>query len=554
MNKALALPEILACIGSMLNDKDIISCMQVCKSWTVEFEPFLWRSFTLKQFDPTHKAGRPQLDQLLKNACYIRQLVIKHMDPAVQEFFMQCKQMEEVRFDAQKADEGDNMINIWKRFSEMIEDHGRLRKIVIDQTPWAMTDQVLETMERCQKLIVLETKDTEFNVARTQLYLRVCSKKLKRLSTWADDYYTPKFPEDLVFQEMRYLDICHATGMSMDLQLTWLSRCPNLISFRWESWTGQVNIDKLCDVLSGGSCPNLTALHLIVTLTDAEVAMVLDAAPRIEKLSLPRTGFGALSLIALRKHFSTLRDINLQFCSKVTSPMVQEILHTCANLQSISAEVLNHSDLIQQPWACRGLQMFDVGIDVVIDGDDSEAPMSKHKEVYERLAQLTELNYLSICSETQAEPYDRDPIKVSMEAGLAALETLKKLTFFSCKTLLDSSDPGEAFAVVEWMVGKWRRLETFEATRLISSMGAMGDEGSMVEPYATDILKDNGIRFTEYISDRGLDDEDGDFYEDGWTDYEEYESYDGYESDFTSYYDGYQYYEHYGPYSDDDDD
>ncbi|KAG0379111.1 hypothetical protein BGX24_001718 [Mortierella sp. AD032] len=548
MAKALALPEILACIGSMLNDKDIISCMLVCKSWTLEFEPFLWRSFTLKQFDPTRKEGRPQLDQLLKNARYIRQLVIEHMDPAIQDFFMQCKQLEEVKFDAQNADEGDT--KIWNRFSEMIEDHGRLRKIVIDQIPWAMTDQVLETMESCPKLIVLETKEIESSVARTQLYLRVCSKKLRRLSTWSDYYYSPKFPEHLVFQEMRYLDICHATGMSMDLQLTWLSRCPNLISFHWESWAGQVDVDKLCDVLSGGACPNLTALHLIVTLTDAEVAMVLDAAPRIEKLSLPKTGFGALSLIALRKHFPTLRDINLQFCPRVTSPMVQEILRTCANLQSISAEILHHSDIIRQPWACRGLQMFDVGIDVAIE---HEAPISNHKEVYERLAQFTELNYLSICSETQEDHYNPYPIKVTIDAGLAALETLKKLTFFSCKTLLDDCDPGEAFEAVEWMVRNWRRLETFEATK-DSIMGAMDDEGSMVEPCAMDILIKNGIKFTEYDSDRGLGDEDGDFYEgDGWTDYEEhveYDGYDGFESDF-SYYEGY---EHFGPYSDDDDD
>ncbi|KAF9132247.1 hypothetical protein BGW39_000499 [Mortierella sp. 14UC] len=550
MAKALSLPEILACIGSMLDDKDTISCMQVCKTWTVEFEPFLWRSFTLKQCDSNHKEERPRLDQLLKNARYIRELVIEHMDPIVQDFFIQCKQLEEVRFDAQRIDKGDTMVDIWKRFSEMIEDHGRLRKVVIDQIPWAMTDQVLETMERCPKLIVLETKETELSAARTQLYLRICSNKLKRLSTWADNYCSPKFPEGLVFQEMRYLDICHATGISMDLQLTWLSRCPNLISFRWESWTGQVDVDKFCDILSGGACPNLTALHLIVTLTDAEIAMILDAAPRIEKLSLPRTGFGPLSFIALRRHFPTLRDINLQFCSKVTSPMVQEILRTCANLQSISAEVLNHSDIIQQPWACKGLQMFDVGIDVVIQGGDYEAPISHHNEVYERLAQFTELNYLSICSETQADHYDRDPIKVSMEAGLGALATLKKLTFFSCKTLLDSSDPGEAFEAVEWMARHWKRLDAFEATALIDSLGPADEEGvGTTEPSVMHILKEHGIKFTEYISDRGLDDEDGDFYEaNEWTDYEDHMGYEDYESDFGGYY------EHFGPYSDDDDD
>ncbi|KAF9907568.1 hypothetical protein EC991_010780 [Linnemannia zychae] len=547
MDKALSLPEILTCIGSMLGDRNIISCMQVCKAWTVEFEPFLWRSFTFKKYDPILDEEPPRLDQLLKNARHIRRLVIEYMDPTAQDFFMQCKQLEEVRFEVQLVDEDDTINKVRKRFSEMIVDHGRLRKIVIDGPPWPMDGQVLESMERCPKLIVLETEAIDISTAMSQLYLRVCANKLKRLSTKVDNFHIPTFPEDLVFREMRYLDICHATGISMNLQLTWISRCPNLISLHLESWTGQVEVDRLCDTLSSGACPNLAALHLIVTLTDADIAMILDAAPRIEKLSLPRTGFGPLSLIALRRHFPTLRDINLQFCTKVNSAMVQEILCTCANLQSISAEALYHSDIIQQPWVCKGLQMFDVGIDV-IPGEDYEILISHYKEVYERLAQLTELNYLSICSETQADYYNRDPIRISMVAGLGELKTLKKLTFFSCKTLMDNSDPGEAIEVVEWMVKHWKRLETFEATTMVGIMGHADEEGDdMIEPLVMDILRKYDIKFMEYITDRGLD-EDGDFYEgNGWTDYEDHMEYDGYEyeSDFGSYY---------GPYSDDDDD
>lgn len=537
MDKALTLPEILACIGNRLDNHNIISCMQVCKSWRSEFEPLLWRSFTFNKFDPDFVELRPKLPLLQKNAHHIRQLVIKQMDPAFQSFFMQCKQLDEVRFGVQERDEGDYVDQIWERFSDMLDNHGRLRKVVIDSVPWCITNKVLETMERCPKLIILETKEVELDVAQTQLYLKLCSKDLKRLSTWADDYDHPEFPDDLVFQEMRYLDICHATGISMDKQLTWVSRCPNLISFRWESLVDQVNVAKLCTILSNGACPNLTALHLIVTLSDEEIAQILEAAPRIEKLSLPRTEFGARSIAALRRHFPTLRDINLQFCSKVTSPMVQEILRSCAKLQSISAEVLNWSDIIQQPWACRGLQMFDVGIDVVDENDDS--PMTHYRHVYQRLGQLTELNYLSICSENQSDTYSRDPIKVSLEAGLDELATLTKLTFFSCKTLLDSSDLGKGFEAVKWMVEHWKKLETFEASRLIEFMGAVRDGDNMVEPYAKDLLINHGIKFTEFISS-GVDG-DGDFYEGGgWTDQEDYDDYSYDMDDFETY-------EHYGP-------
>ncbi|KAG0071387.1 hypothetical protein BGZ89_010826 [Linnemannia elongata] len=542
MDKALMLPEILACIGNMLDNNNIISCMQVCKAWRTEFEPRLWRSFTLKQLEPDYVGLRPDLALLKKNAHHIRSLVIKQMDSALQDFFMRCKQLEEVRFDAQEVDDGDGVAQMWDRFSDMIDNHSRLRKIVIDTVPWPMTNKVLETMERCPKLIVLESKETELDVVKSQLYLRLCSKNLRRLSTWADDYDHPEFPEHLIFQEMRYLDICHATGISMDKQLTWLSRCPNLVSFRWEAWADQVDVAKLCTILSGGTCPDLTALHLIVTLADDEIAQILEAAPRIEKLSLPRTGFGELSMDALRRHFPTLRDINLQFCSKVTSPMVQEILRSCANLQSISAESLARSDIIQHPWACRNLQMFDVGIDFVDETDGYDPPKSHFREVYQRLSLLTELNYLSICSENQADTDSRDPIEVSLEAGLDELATLKKLTFFSCKTLLNNSHPSEGFKVMEWMVEHWKRLETFEASKSIAVMGAIGDDGNTIEPYAMDLLRDNGIKFSEFFSSgHGLDyDHDDDYDEDEWTDQEDYED-DGYDMD------DFETYEHYGP-------
>ncbi|KAG0287152.1 hypothetical protein BGZ96_008889 [Linnemannia gamsii] len=537
MDKALTLPEILACIGNMLDNHNVISCMQVCKSWRSELEPLLWRSFTFNKSDLGYAELRPKLPLLQKNAQHIRQLVIKQMDPTFQSFFTQCKQLEEVRFVAQEVDEDDDVDQIWDRFSDMINNHGRLRKIVIDSVPWPMTNKVLETMERCPKLIVLETKEVELDVTQAQLYLKLCSKNLKRLSTYADDYDHPEFPDDLVFQEMRYLDICHADGISMDKQLTWVSRCPNLISLHWESWGGQVDVAKLSAILSGGACPNLTALHLIVNLSDEEITQILEAAPRIEKLSLPRTEFGVRSMAALRRHFPTLRDINLQFCSKVTSPMVQEILRSCANLQSISAEALNRSDIILQPWACRGLQMFDVGIGFDDENDDS--PMTHYRDVYQRLGQLTELNYLSICSEDQSDTYSRDPIMVSLEAGLDELATLTKLTFFSCKTLLENNDLRKAFEAVEWMVEHWKKLETFEASRNVMFMGA-GD--NMVEPYAMDLLMDHGIKFAEFISPgRELDDGDGDFYEgDEWTDQEDYDDH-GYDMD------DFETYEHYGP-------
>ncbi|KAF9933569.1 hypothetical protein FBU30_005212 [Linnemannia zychae] len=491
MNKTLTLPEILGCIGRNLGNNDIISCMQVCRAWKIEFEPLLWRSFTLELI----RRPRPEHSLLLKNAHHIRQLFISHMDPNLQDFFIQCSQLDEIHLSLRFLEKGD-LEHMWGRFSEMIDNHSRLRKIVLKGVQRSLTNQILETIERCPKLIVLETEGIKYDNVITELIFRAFSK-LKRLSSNADEYCSLQFPDELTFQEMRYLDIYNIGGMSMDMQLAWLSRCPNLISFRLESFNS-INVNKLCSTLSAHTCPDLTALHLFVSLTDAEITRILGAVPRIEKLSLPNSEFGSQSFAALRKHFSTLRDISLQFCTNVTSAMVQEILSSCSHLQSISAEILSYNDIVRQAWVCTGLQMFDVGLSVDAEHGDPETRKTNSRAVYRRLAQLRNLTYLSICSDTQIENQMQDIIMITLEGGLGALETLKKITFFSCKTLLDDIHPTIGYQAVQWMLEHWRRLESFEATSLGLSRSRDFGKELKEQINGIDLLKDYGIKIAEY--------------------------------------------------------
>ncbi|KAF9161711.1 hypothetical protein BGX21_002194 [Mortierella sp. AD011] len=538
MEKALGLPEIIACIGKYLTRSDILCCIRVQKSWKSELEPLLWRTFTclpsIDDYGAPSTERRPNLILMQKNAENIRRLYIEEMDPAYHmQFFCQCSQLEEITFSADKTAlrSVQAELRLWGRLADMIQNHSRLRKIVIKSNPFktlAPSSTLLNTLLKCPKLIVFETTECTFNLESTEAYLRANSSNIRRLSTRRDKF-SKEFDfssSDLVFREMRYLDLREVADMSIETQIQWITRCPNLISLYWE--TAQIiPTTKFCQLVPT-SCPNLTALHLLLPLHDQEIEQILKAIPRIEKLSLTRTHFGRLAFEALRRHFPTLKDINLQLAPGASSPMIQEIMSSCPNLQSISGETLCYRDIVKGPWVCQNLQMFDVGIRVLeledIKDEEEEGKegwtVGMHRAVYARLSQLSKLEYLSICN---SDYPDEGLLMLSLDAGLGQLETLKQLTFFSCKLLFcQPRVRQEAVRIVEWMVQHWKYLESLEGGL------ALWPEDDGVYEKTMNILKKHGVQFLDYQD--MLDDMDGDY-----IDEDEEEDFD---DEFTDEYEG----------------
>ncbi|KAF8976834.1 hypothetical protein BGZ46_007915 [Entomortierella lignicola] len=539
METALGLPEIIACIGKYLSRSGILNCIRVQKSWKAELEPLLWRTFTCRPYNddygvPSEKP-RPSLVLMQQNAQNIRRLFIEEMDPAYHiAFFCQCIQLEELTFTPEKSlfrsPQAEQVQ--WQRLADMIQNHPRLRKFVIKANPYGTltpSASFLNTLQKCPKLVVFETTDCQFDLESTQAYLRANSTNMRRLSTCRDGFSSAfDFSScDIVFPEMRYLDLRATDGMSIGTQLQLVTRCPKLISLYWEGI--QILPVKKFTELIPKSCPNLTALHLILPLCDFEIGPILDAVPRIEKLSLTKTEFGQIAFKALRRHFPTLKDVNLQLSPGANSAMIQEILSSCPNLQSISGEVLLYADMIKQPWVCQNLQMFDVGIRVLeVDGRGhfKKAGLKAHIAVYERLSQFSKLDYLSVCNnDIQSE----GSLLLSLKAGFGLLRTLKNLTFFSCKTLLlHACLLGEAVEVVEWILDHWKRLESLEGI-----LSDHEEEDTAGEIIAT--LEAHGVQFVDF--QLVLEEMDGDYVYDEEEDEDDFDE-DQYLSEDYAYYDG----------------
>ncbi|KAG0046218.1 hypothetical protein BGZ83_008608 [Gryganskiella cystojenkinii] len=149
---------------------------------------------------------------------------------------------------------------------------------------------------------------------------------------------------------------------------------------------------KFCDLVPK-NCPDLTGLQLIGILSDQDIAKILDSMPRIKNLQLEQSQFGNESILALRRHFVTLTDINHLDASVSTSQSVQIILSSCPNLVSLQADEILYSDMVnkQQPRVCqRHLQTLIFGI------RSENTNWKDHKGVYDRLAEMIELRILAI--------------------------------------------------------------------------------------------------------------------------------------------------------------
>ncbi|KAF9901012.1 hypothetical protein BX616_002421, partial [Lobosporangium transversale] len=535
MEKALELPEIIACISKYLNKKDILNCICVRKTWMHELEPLLWRSFTCKSsrdvYGAPSESKRPSLVLMQRNAHHIRQLTIEEMNPAYHiAFFCQCTHLDEVTLSITRHLPQTEAQILWKRFSDMVRNHIHLRKIVIENNNGAMLSPLdvpasfLETLCTCPKLIVLETFECSFDAQATAAYMKISGNNIKRLSSCRDAFSDQiQLEPGFIFKELRYLDIKELWPDSIAQQLEWIRRCPNLISVHWDLPRETIPVQAFCDLIPR-SCPDLIALHLpLPYITDADIAQILNAFPRIEKLTLSNTMFGPLAFAALERHFPTLKDINLQHASMATSSMIQQIMASCPNLLSISGDQLSYED-IKTPWVCRNLQMFDVGINIVSVGLHGTGycslvtrPVTRDKEVYGMLAQLTNLEYLSIASSNteQMGRFFGYPIQMSLQAGFTQLRTLKNLKFFSCKSLMELPlQSNQIELMIEWMIKHWRCLEILEGAimREVDVDGGDGDGDGMSDDKTSkisELLEKHGIKFVNF--NQLMDDIDEDY-------------------------------------------
>ncbi|KAG0214344.1 hypothetical protein BGX28_002161 [Mortierella sp. GBA30] len=489
--KALGLAEILNCVEEHVNDNDISNCFLVSKMWKQTFEYRLWRTFTIKSVhDQDSVITSPNLSLMERNAPYIHKLTIHDISQMHEMFYRRCSQLEDLSVSADLAHLDDaELERRWAFLAEIVREHPRLQSIQTHKKA-SPTPSFLNALSGCRCLTALATNASNYSGRTTEMYMRINSAKMRQVSSELDtfdEYFV--FPDDLWFPEMQRLRVCSAKGMMIDTQLQWISRCPNLKSLHWKGryWAP---VADFCRIIPT-ACPNLTELSLDFEMGEEDVASILTALPKVEKLLLFFIGFHELSMIALRRHFSWLTCIDLQCSFELTSAMIHEVLCSCPALESLRADFLHYGDIVAQPkpWVCMGLKLFDVSITVGPpqqeqeeqyqlqqqhngqplpqqadgDGEVAEELLSHaHTDIYARLAQLTRLEHLSLGLRDDETIPSGYVLKLTPEAGFGSLATLKRLEHFKCKTMFDNLTTQEIIKTVKWMLEHWPNVGTLE--------------------------------------------------------------------------------------------
>ncbi|KAG0356044.1 hypothetical protein BC939DRAFT_467812 [Gamsiella multidivaricata] len=576
MPNPLELPEILSLIGEYLRLKDALSCIRVCKSWKAAFLPSLWRRFTFAY------GASPSQTLLEQNAHHIRSLIIENPEPTyLATLFSLCRQLEDISlpndlsddiyFESEEDDQDgteeeeeeewsyDWSCYMWSCFSDMVRENPRLRKIVIQRDPdfdhsLHFRPRFVKALVSCSSLKVLQTADCAIDFRDSERYIQAISRGVEHLSSIHDGFVGFKLPANLTFPKIRHFDL-RGTEMSVRTQLSWISKCPNLVSLFWECMY-IIPVGEFCQAVKT-KWPHLTALHLMSPNSREDMTLILMALPRVEKLSMARTDFDAL-----KRHLPTLREIDLQHSRHITSHMVQQILTSCPQLESIVALNLDYQDIVRKSWKCVNLRRFDIGITIDKHRVKTHKLLKMNIQVYGRLAQFKKLEYLSICGcrgwEDDSSMLERR-LKVSLRAGLGHLTTLKNLKFFSCKNAMNvtiSKRDGEK--VAQWMMKHWKNLETLEGSLewRHQRMALHYDPLMVAKKRVSEMLQRRDI---EVITQRSYEEESdldlmglGEF--DGFDEFDDYngEGIDYNEDyyDYNEHYDDFGYHDDYGYYDD----
>ncbi|CAO3566944.1 unnamed protein product [Mortierella alpina] len=501
----------LARLWYLDDDSAIVACLCVCKQWRLQFEPLLWRHFHVASTDD-YEIVQPSTELMERNAPFIRSLTVHEIVPEGHAtFYANCTQLEDLKIIVDPV-YVDFPVR-WTFMANVIRKLPRLRKISVNNPGGEPAHDFFKAIADCPNIVVLETQGYSYKAEDMEIYLRASATHMWRLSSTQEHFEgISKLPDGLMFQEMRYLDIRETSGLSFDTQLDWIRRCPNLISLRWEAML-DLSASQFCQIIPT-ACPQLTSLHLWTDISDEEIALILDALPRVEKLNMSRTAFGDNSMAALRRHFPWLKDLNLQYCFDFTSEYIHEALRSCPKLQSISGDILDYEDIHRtpEPWVCNGLQMFDVGLTLAnpvreheVDDDFGGAgtqdvwPVSDRRmanvKLFRRLGQLTELQYLSIGVPDDDEVEDDKLPILDADLALDFMAGLRHIKYFSCKGLFDHRRHWQVEEAVQWMVAHWPQLETIEA-RILQDIEdeyeGPGRHGAM------QLLRKHGIQVDEY--------------------------------------------------------
>lgn len=500
MHTALALPDILLHIGDHILEKDLASCVRVCRAWHTSLCCFLFRSIVLSIHNK-RQTTTPlfALKALQRN---IRSLQFRFSYPIQFLKLQDCRRLSHLRIDTSPSclhfydNDSANMPRAFLRglIPEMNYSKEDPPKHVFNDLsalvthhPATLTCLTLTCDLDLNTASFWRAVGTSPHLVRVELFLVMIHSPtlMAFLNACANVKYLTMFHTTLnidgpmpeiesvmpTFRRLEELNWQPVFGQFEERLLVMLEHMPMLKSLAWGKEGlrrgNESLVQRIHHVLATGKVPFLRELYLPdQSWTDGQLSELVGKMRQLEGLSVQGTRFGPSTFTMLREtgFMQSLRKIGLRKCFDVSSRMVQRIMETCVHLEDLDAERIESNDILQgEPWVCMGLRI--IKLDFVINEVFTEGQVMKDRELVSNnlrpiqlllLTRLAELTRLESIMFTYSEPEMPREYMMDLrcDRGLQLLGTWTRLRHFGVEELQRMRA-----VEIEWMLKTWPQLE-----------------------------------------------------------------------------------------------
>lgn len=326
-------------------------------------------------------------------------------------------------------------------------------------------DAVFSTLESPQRLTVTRMDPTD-NISM-HAFWRACSR-FEELELVGFDILVANDLPTLIIPRLKRLtqQLNGYIGGSIGHEghLAWIMRCPNLTALEWRTNGRDFPGWQLVDAIRRNTWPHLDSFEIIGThFEDERSALILEYLPPLQVFRLPSRTLSRLSYGQLqRRHFATLRVLDMDGCHLFTGEMVLSVLSGCPFLEDLSAPYFTASGMwkhepTRRTWICLGLRRLKVYI-----ARDRKHP-DADQLVFEQLSKLVQLEELDLgddplCSledSRRMELRSRGGLQLHLDSGLGRLAGLKNLFSVGFRGTAQNLRVEE----IGWMLKNWPELE-----------------------------------------------------------------------------------------------
>ncbi|KAF9437175.1 hypothetical protein BGZ76_001734 [Entomortierella beljakovae] len=528
MTSPVELPEILHYIAWQVSLEDLFSCVRVSRLWNTSFTPSLWHT-VLVPHDWPQSPSFPSLSTLQKNAHHVRRLSLKSIE-GLAPFLQSCNHLKVlVIFGEQITSPINPNPKVWDELTSLIKHNPLIEWIVFGfGLSIGPSTTFLQTLPKvCPNLRRYESSQAKYDDPEQVNALIQVINKLQAVSTRYEYFANVQISSRQVMPHLYELTLKDARGLSPKAQVDLVCLAPSLRTLKWTVSSDTIfPVKEFCKRIPA-ACPKLRQLQLdgCGIRNPDYIGRMLDSLPPLEVLGLCGSIITIRTFNSLTRHFGSLDSLEVTYCSRVKSWMVQRILEGCPHLTKLLCSVLRMRDIVQgKPWAAVKLERFEVNFISTMHSNSSiEEQAEEQRATFGQLSRLKQLGVLATGPKGRAS---KQGLQFRLGMGMHQLESLTKLRMLNFGVPFQTMDEDDVIWIGNFL-GNLKRVEGIFHTDWDQHMQLV----EILKSFGVDVINmenaDEMYDYTmDYIENQDEDDEVEAEYNEEYEDFDDEEDED----------------------------